>query len=137
MLAKRIEPKISLGTAALAALLPDFLVFVFLIAAVEHFDPVPHATLNRVIGRDIAYSHSLVMDVLWAGLFSGVYFLSRRYARAAWILFAAVLSHWFLDAISHRPDMPLTPTGTNYVAGLSLWNSLPATLVYCVGNSVG
>jgi hypothetical protein len=128
MLARRIEPKISFGTAALAALLADFLVFVFLIAGVEHFDPVPHATLNRFIGRDIAYSHSLLMGALWAALFAGAYFLWRRYSRGAWILFAAVLSHWFLDAVSHRPDMPLAP-GISYVVGLGLWDSMPATLI--------
>jgi hypothetical protein len=128
MLAKRIEPKISLGTAALAAMLADFLVFLFLIAGIEHFDPVPNATLNRFIGRDIAYSHSLLMCAVWGALFAAAYFLRRRYARGAWILFAAVLSHWFLDAISHRADMPLSP-GIGHVVGLGLWNSMPATLI--------
>ena len=27
--------------------------------------------------------------------------------RAAWILAGAVLSHWFLDLLVHRPDLPL------------------------------
>jgi hypothetical protein len=68
------------------------------------------------------------MDALWASLFAGCYFLLRRSARSAWLLFAAVLSHWVLDVISHRPDMQLAP-GLHSVFGLGLWNSLPATLV--------
>jgi hypothetical protein len=128
MLVKRVEPKISFGTAVVAAMIPDFLVLIFLIAGLEHFDPVPNVALNLFIGRDIAYSHSLLMCAVWGALVGGAYFLRRRYARAAWILFGAVLSHWFLDAVSHRPDMPLAP-GLHYVIGLGLWNSMPATLV--------
>jgi hypothetical protein len=44
------------------------------------------------------------------------------------ILFAAaVLSHWVLDVISHRPDVPVLPGGP--YLGLGLWNSVTATLV--------
>ncbi|HJU83200.1 MAG TPA: hypothetical protein VJ600_03230, partial [Holophagaceae bacterium] len=38
-----------------------------------------------------------------------------------------VVSHWVLDWISHRPDMPLWPSGPR--VGLGLWNSVPATAV--------
>ena len=43
-------------------------------------------------------------------------------------LFLAVLSHWLLDFISHRPDMPLAP-GIHTYLGLSLWASLPGALI--------
>ena len=128
LVAKRIEPKISLGTWVLAAFLADLIAFPLLIAGIEHFDPVPGTTLNRTIGRDIVYSHSLLMDVIWGALFAGAYFLRRRYPRGAWLLFGAVVSHWFLDLLSHRADMALAP-GVNKVFGFGLWNSLPATLV--------
>jgi hypothetical protein len=124
---KRIEPKISLGTWVLAALLADLIVFPLLIAGYEHFHAEPGFSLNRMIG-DIPYSHSLMMDTVWAGLFAGAYFHLRRYPRGAWLLFAAVLSHWVLDFVSHRPDMLLAP-GTHRAFGLGLWNSIPATLV--------
>ena len=128
LVAKRIEPKISMGTWILAALLSDLIFFPLLIAGVEHVDVVPGANLNRAVGRDIVYSHGLLMNVIWAALFAAIYFLRRRYPRGAWLLFAVVLSHWLLDFISHRPDMPLAP-GTHQVFGLGLWNSLPATLI--------
>ena len=59
LVAKRIEPKISLGTWILAALLSDLLVFPLLIAGIEHFDVVPGATVNRAVGRDIVYRRIL------------------------------------------------------------------------------
>jgi hypothetical protein len=124
---KRIEPKISLGTWILAAMLADLIVFPLLIAGIERFRAWPGVTANRMVG-DIPYSHSLVMDVVWASLFAGAYFVRRRYPRGTWLLFAAVLSHWVLDFISHRPDMALAP-GTGAVFGLGLWNSIPATLI--------
>ena len=128
LVAKRIEPKVSLGTWVLAALFADLLFFLLLMTGIEHIDVVPGAVANRAIGRDIVYSHSLLMDIVWGALFAGVYFLIRRYPRGAWLLFGAVVSHWLLDFISHRPDMALAP-GVRGVFGLGLWNSLPATLI--------
>ena len=124
---KRIEPKISLGSWMLAALLADLLVFPLLMAGIERFHALPGVATNRMVG-DIPYSHSLLMDLVWAGLFAGAYLAGRRYWRGAWLLFAAVLSHWALDFISHRPDMQLAP-GVPTKLGLGLWNSIPATLV--------
>jgi len=49
-----------------------------------------------------------------------------RYVRGAMVIAFGVLSHWFLDFVTHRPDMPLCPGGLKL--GLGLWNSLPATV---------
>jgi hypothetical protein len=37
------------------------------------------------------------------------------------------VSHWLLDFVSHRPDLPLYPGSALY--GLGLWNSIRWTLV--------
>src|SRR5207249_6020403 len=37
-----------------------------------------------------------------------------------------VVSHWLLDFVTHRPDMPLYPGGTPL--GLGLWNSVAGTV---------
>jgi hypothetical protein len=132
--ARRIEPKISLGAWMLAALFVDMLCFAFLIAGIERFDVEPGVAKNQFVpvaaARNVffAYSHSLLTNAIWAALFATAYFLLRRYRRGAWLLFAAVLSHWPLDFISHNPDMPLAP-GASAVYGLGLWNSIPATLI--------
>ncbi len=125
---KRLEPRVSLGMLVMAALLADFIFFPLLLAGIENVGVVPNVQVNRVIGHGIGYSHSLLMLVIWAGLFAAVYFWRQRNGRGAAVLFAVVLSHWALDVISHRPDMPLVPGGKT-VLGLGLWNSIPATLL--------
>jgi hypothetical protein len=72
-------------------------------------------------------SHSLAAVLLWATGFALTYQLLRRYPRGAMVLGAAVVSHWLLDAIAHRPDLPLYPGGSQLV-GLGLWSSLAGTL---------
>ena len=67
------------------------------------------------------------MGVVCGALLAGAYFFVRHYARGAWILFAAVISHWLLDFASHRPDMALAP-GVHQYFGLGLWNSVAATV---------
>jgi hypothetical protein len=68
------------------------------------------------------------MDALFAALFALAFYLWRRNRTGAWLLFAAIISHWVLDVVSHRPDMPLVP-GAGPLLGLGLWNSLPATVI--------
>jgi hypothetical protein len=127
LIGKRIEPKISLGTWTLAVMLADLVFFPLSIARVEQFHTESGVAMNRFVG-DVPYSHSLLMNILWAALFASAYFLRRRYARGAWLLFGAVLSHWVLDVISHRPDMQLAP-GVHTLFGFGLWNSIAATLI--------
>jgi hypothetical protein len=73
------------------------------------------------------WSHSLAMVVVWAA----VAMLAARRTLAEWsaaiIVGVLVVSHWGLDVLTHRPDLPFWPGGP--VAGLGLWNSIPATLV--------
>src|SRR5215510_7179823 len=128
VIAKRIESKVSLGTWMLAASLADLLTFLLLILGIEHFAVEPGTISNRIVGRNIAYSHSLLTVTIYSALFAVVYFLRRRYWRGAFLLSCVVLTHWLLDVVSHRPDMPLAP-GVSVVFGLGLWNSLPATLL--------
>jgi hypothetical protein len=77
-------------------------------------------------------SHSLLAVIGWAVLLGVVYLLLRRYPRGALVLGAAVVSHWLLDAVAHRPDLPLYP-GRSTLVGLGLWSSLAATLAVELG----
>jgi len=121
--AKHWAPKTSIGTLMFAALLADLLVFVFVAVGIEHIRIRPGINhVNALDLYDFAWSHSLVMDVVWAALLAAAYSLTRRYGRGAWVLFAGVLSHWDLDWPSHRPDMPLAP-GFHRYYGLGLYNS--------------
>lgn len=127
LLAKRVEPKLSLGTLVLAAMLADFLWVIFLIAGIEHVQfKRGMGAANYIASFDVPFSHSLLMDAIWGALFATAYFLRRSYPRGAWVLFAVVLSHWLLDFVSFKNS--LAP-GVHQEFGLGLWYSIPATLI--------
>lgn len=127
--AKRAAPEIKLGTAILAATFLDVLWPAFIVAGLEVVKIVPGATAFTPL-RFVSYpfSHSLVMTLLWAGLFAWVYLWRGGSRRAASWFGVLVASHWFLDFIVHDPDLQLFPELDIYV-GLGLWNSITATLV--------
>jgi uncharacterized membrane protein YhaH (DUF805 family) len=127
--AKKIAPRTSLGTNILAMEFADLLWPLFLILGWEQVSVVPGITKMTPLNF-IAYpwSHSLIMDVLWAAGFAAVYYMVRRYKAGTWVVVAGVVSHWVLDWASHRPDMPLTPWSTEKY-GLGLWNSVGGTVV--------
>ncbi len=121
--AKRIAPKVSVGTLVMAAVFADLLFWPFVLLGIEHVRIQPGITTTNALDLyDIPFSHSLLMDILWAALLGAAYFLRHRYPRGAWVVFIAVLSHWLLDFVSHRPDMPIAP-GLHMYLGLGLYNS--------------
>jgi membrane-bound metal-dependent hydrolase YbcI (DUF457 family) len=73
------------------------------------------------------WTYSLAMAFLWAVVAVAAYAVFRREAHGAWIVGAAVLSHWVLDFLTHRPDLPLWPP-KGPVVGLGLWNSVAGTI---------
>lgn len=126
--AKRAARRVSLGTLFLAAQFIDLLWPVLLLLGVERVRISPGIT--TVTPLDFEYypiSHSLVAVLGWAALVGGGHFLLRRQSRAALVLAALVVSHWFLDLVVHRPDLPLAP-GAGRLFGLGAWSSLPLTL---------
>jgi hypothetical protein len=128
--AKAAAPRTSLGSLFLAAQFIDLLWPTLLLVGLERVEISPGIT--RVTPLDFTsypISHSLLAVVVWAALFASVYFLLRRYPRGAWVCGLAVISHWLLDLVTHRPDLPVLPTSSLRL-GLGLWNSLSATLVF-------
>ena len=126
--AKKVASRPSLGTLMFAAQLADGIWPVLLLLGVEQVRIAPGITAVTPLDFvSYPYSHSLAADVAWAALLAGAYWLLRRDNRGtAWIA-ALVVSHWILDALSHRPDVPIWPGGP--VVGAGLWYSLPLTLV--------
>jgi LexA-binding, inner membrane-associated putative hydrolase len=126
---KKLEPEVSLATSFLAAQLADAIWPVLVLAGVERVTIAPGDTVVAPLRFDsYPWSHSLLMLLLWAAAFAGIHFAVKRRGRAALVLGGLVVSHWVLDFVSHRADMPLTPWTPERV-GLGLWNSLPATVV--------
>jgi hypothetical protein len=128
--AKRAAPDVSLGTLFMATQLPDLVWPVLVLLGVERVEVRTGITAFTPLDFvSYPYSHSLVALLAWSALLAAAYLARHRTAvSAALVLAALVLSHWVLDVVSHRPDMPLTLTGDARL-GLGLWNSIPATLV--------
>jgi membrane-bound metal-dependent hydrolase YbcI (DUF457 family) len=135
--AKRVAPRTSLGILILGAQFLDFIWPIFLLLGIEHVRIAPGITrVSPLDFYDYPISHSLLMAAVWSVVVGGTYYRARRYGRGALVVGLAVLSHWVLDFIVHRPDLPVWPRGPR--VGLGLWNSWVATncaetLIYGVG----
>ena len=127
--AKAAAPKVSLGSLFLAAQFIDLLWPTFLLLGVERVRIEPGVTAVTPLDF-VSYpiSHSLLTVLGWSLLVAAAYYVLRRDRRSSVVLGLAVVSHWLLDAIVHRPDLPLFPGGSHLV-GLGLWSSLAATLL--------
>ena len=126
---KRVAPRVSLGALFLACQFADLLWPTLVLAGLESFSIRPGITAVTPLDFEhYPYSHSLLTLIVWGALLGLVYRkLNGASWRAASILFVLVLSHWVLDVIAHRPDMPLAP-GSGPRLGLGLWHSVPLTL---------
>ena len=124
--AKRASPRVPLGVLFLAAQFADVLWPFLLALGLEEVRIHPGDTAFTPLEFvSYPYSHSLVLLAVW-GLALG-WLLARRHRSGIAIVAALVVSHWLLDFVTHRPDMPLYPGGSRY--GLGLWNSVGATVV--------
>ena len=74
----------------------------------------------------IPISHSLVAAAGWATLFAS-FITSLHVIKGCCFVWFGVISHWVLDFVVHRPDLPLYPGGLRL--GLGLWNSVVATVI--------
>ncbi len=127
--AKKVAPKASLGSLFFAAQFVDLLWPVFLLVGLEkvRIDPGNTAMTNLDFYH-YPYTHSLLGAFLFAFLVGVFYFRFSRYKTGAIVLGLLVISHWGLDALSHRPDLPLYP-GSEIFIGLGLWNSVIASII--------
>ena len=100
-----------------------------MLIGIEHVRIEPGNTVVTPLDfYDYPFSHSFLGAIVWALALGLLYFAFRRYARGAWLVGVCVFSHWILDAIVHRPDLPLIPWINIYI-GFGLWNSLVASVV--------
>lgn len=125
--AKKAAPEVSLGTLFAASQLPDLLWPPLVLTGVERVRIDPGNTAFTPLDFvHYPWSHSLATVLLW-GLLAGLAYLALRRDRrgALWVGLLAV-SHWVLDFVSHRADLPLWPGGPK--VGLELWAAVPATV---------
>lgn len=121
--AKRLDKSISLGVFFLLATLPDILWNILILLRIEKVEIVPGITKANPF--DMVYnpfSHgfaaNLAMGVVIFALFRWA--LGHKTVKAGLAAAFAVLSHFLLDFVSHRPDLPILLGAPKL--GLGMWN---------------
>ena len=126
---KKIDNQPSLGTMFFAAQFLDLLWPIFILLGIEKVKIEPGLmAANPLDFTFYPYTHSLFFTVIWGILFGAVYFLVRKNLKGSILLGSLVLSHWVLDLIVHRPDLPIFPW-SDLKVGLGLWNSVPVSFI--------
>ena len=122
--ARRLYPSVPLWVFFIAVQLLDVVWAPLIVLGVEHVRIVPGITASNPLDLYyMPYTHSLVAAVAWsAAAYIGwrVWRARGAAAGAAAAVGWAVLSHWMLDAVVHRPDLPLYDNTAK--VGLGLWN---------------
>lgn len=124
---KKADKNINLGLLFFASQFVDILWAVLVLLGIERADIVPGITAaNPIDYTYYPFSHSLIASLIWTGV---LYIIFRvlptkpgsQKSKVALVMATAVLSHFFLDLLSHRPDLPLS-IGDSPKIGLGLWN---------------
>lgn len=121
--AKKFAPQVSLGILFLACQLADIIWPNLVLLGIEALEIEPGITVMTPLNFvHYPYSHSLIALLLWGAIFAVLYALLRRSGtKAAIVIGMLVLSHWVLDVLTHRPDMPISLADSS-VIGFGLWN---------------
>jgi hypothetical protein len=119
-LVKSREPTVPLWGLMLATVWLDVVFIPFLLLHVESVQPVHPGYGGLIIHAD--YTHSIVGMIL-LGAVLGLAFLPRWGRRVATVIALVAMSHWVLDLIVHRPDMPVLPGNVGNLPrlGFGLW----------------
>jgi len=121
---KARRPNVPLYGLMLATAWLDIVFVPLLLTGAEGLSKAPDA---QAAGYGAAfihawYTHSLLGALVLSAIFGA--FFAPRYGRAAAVVVGAVaFSHWLLDLIVHRPDLPLLPANAFNLPllGLGLW----------------
>jgi hypothetical protein len=118
--AKRFSPRTSMGVLFIAVQLLDVIWAPLVLLGVEHARVVPGLLPASALDLyDMPWTHGLVAAIAWS-------WFAFRFSKNA-VLGACIFSHWVLDFVAHRPDLPLFRGGTR--VGLGLWRFREATFL--------
>ena len=121
---KAKQPQVPLWSLMLATAWLDVLFVPLYIAGIERIEPAP-GTGGTGYGEGVIYAdytHSLV-GALALGLLFGLVAAVPWGRRTGAVLGAVVFSHWVLDLLVHRADMPILPGNLGDLPrlGFGLW----------------
>ena len=124
---RRLPPAALIG----AALLLDLVLWVLVLAGKERILVPDDYARHHYLMFDFPWSHGLLAAVLWAvaaGVAAAVLLAGPVSLRAGVLIAAAVLSHWFLDALLHVHGLPLLGSDSWRVA-FGLWEHVPLAVL--------
>lgn len=128
----RVERRVNVGVFFAAALLLDLLLWLFILLGLESVSIPPDFETTRQVEFVFPYSHGLLSAAIWS-IAAGVlgFWVYPRPQQQRWriggLVAAAVFSHWLLDALVHKPELPLVGSASRLV-GLGLWDAMPIAL---------
>ncbi len=126
---KSTERQVPLWALMLSTAWLDVLFIPLFAAGAETIDTAPGATGygSAVIHAD--YTHSLVGALVLSALFGAAAMLPWG-RRTALVLGAVAFSHWLLDLLVHRGDMPILPGNAAGLPrlGFGLWQIPPLAI---------
>ncbi len=125
LMAKSAAPEAPLWMLLAATQVPDLLFFGFEAAGLEYQADTQVSFsegLTYLRQGYIAWSHGLMMCIVWAVVVAAIAFLFYRNHRASIVIGLMVLSHWLLDFIVY-PNMPVFFDGP--LIGIGLITSSP------------
>jgi hypothetical protein len=125
--ARAAEPRVPLAVAVAAAFALDLMWPLLLLLGIESVRVHPGDTaFTNLAFESYPWSHSLALVLVWSTVAGAVARRVLGSTRPAVVVATLVLSHWVLDFLAHRPDLPLWPSGP--AVGWNLWQSIPATI---------
>jgi membrane-bound metal-dependent hydrolase YbcI (DUF457 family) len=122
-LVKSRAKRVPLWSLMLATVWLDIVFVPLLLMKIETLKPVPG--MQGGYGQNIIYAdytHSLIGALALSALF-GLFFLPRWGKGCAVVVGLVSFSHWLLDLITHRQDMPFLPGNAGQLPrlGFGLW----------------
>ena len=120
---KSSAPKVPLWALMFSTYILDFVFIILVGFGIESFAPIDpaHPAYGQVLIH-ANYSHSLVGAAIIA-VIAGIVARWAWGKRAGLVIGAIVFSHWLLDLIVHRPDLPILPGNLGHLPllGFGLW----------------
>ncbi|MGD2047476.1 MAG: hypothetical protein PVJ80_02175 [Gemmatimonadota bacterium] len=118
---KAKEPKAPMWGLLLGVGLLDLLFGPFVLLGIEQASVTPDVSPGFSLDQ-IDWSHSLLMALVWSGLYAALFLKWGR--RIVIVMGIAAFSHFVLDVPMHPPDLALWP-GSEMHLGMGLWQALP------------
>jgi len=120
--AKKSDDSIPLWVLFLAVQWLDVIWAPLVLIGIEKVRIVPGFTATNPLDLYyMPYTHSLVAAIIWSFVVGSIYHVIRRpYMHSSVLVGIAVFSHWVLDLVVHKPDLPIYDN--TWKVGFGLWD---------------